>query len=113
MIRRTLLALGGAAVLLGVAPSADAQLAIFAPYSCLGNCRVQGGCTKVYSYNNTMIFRNEVGQESPGAFTGPTKVTAFAWGLQGDVYPDMIVWYRPGRREYARWIKNFACPAPF
>jgi hypothetical protein len=113
MIKRAMVALGFAGLLLGFAPSADAQLTIYAPYSCVGNCLVQGGCTKAFYYNNTMMFRNEVGQESPGAFTGPTQVTAFLWGLQGDVYPDMIVWHYPGRAEYARWVKNYACPAPF
>ena len=52
---------------------------------------LQGGCTRVFLFNGQMIFHNEVGQETPGAFTGPTRVTAFAWGLEGDVYPDMII----------------------
>jgi hypothetical protein len=59
-----------------------------------------------------MMFHNEVGQESLGAFIGPTRVMAFAWGLEGDVYPEMIIWHYPGRPEYARWVKNNSCPPP-
>ena len=111
MIKQTTIAFGVAASLLGITP-ATAQSTIYAPYSCVGNCEVQGGCTRAFLFNGQMIFHNEVGQESPGAFTGPTRVTAFAWGLEGDVYPDMIIWHYPGRPEYARWIKNNACPPP-
>ena len=60
-----------------------------------------------------MIFHNEVGQESPGEFTGPNRVTAFAWGLEGEVLPDMIICHYPGRREHARWVRNNSCPPQF
>jgi hypothetical protein len=103
---------GLAAFLLGSAPTADAQSTIYAPYSCTGNCAVQGGCARAFLFNGQMMFHNEVGQESPGAFTGPARVTAFAWGMEGDVLPDMIIWHYPGRGEYARWIKNGSCPPP-
>jgi hypothetical protein len=112
MIKRFTMSLGVAAFLSALAPSADAQSTIYAPYSCVGNCVVQDGCTRAFLFNGQMMFHNETGQESPGAFTGPNRVTAFAWGLEGDIYPDMIIWHYPGRREHARWVKNNACPPP-
>ena len=72
MIKQTTIALGVAASLLGITP-ATAQSTIYAPYSCVGNCEVQGGCTRAFLFNGQMIFHNEVGQESPGAFTGPNS----------------------------------------
>ena len=41
MINRLAVSLGFAAFLFGLAPSADAQSTIYAPYSCVDNCVVQ------------------------------------------------------------------------
>ena len=112
MIKRLVVSLGFVAILFGLPPSADAQSTIYSPYSCVGNCVVQDGCTRAFQFNGQMMFHNEVGQESPGAFTGPSQVTAFAWGLVGEVRPDMIIWHYPGRPEHARWVRNNSCPPP-
>ncbi len=112
MIKRLGVNLGCAALLVGLASSANAQSTIYAPYSCVGNCVVQDGCTRAFIFNGRMVFHNEVGQESLGAFTGPNQVTAFAWGLVGEILPDAIIWHYPGRPEHARWIRNNSCPPP-
>ena len=112
MIKWLTVGLGFAAFLSGLASSAGAQSTIYAPYSCVSNCVVQDGCTRAFQFNGQMMFHNEVGQESPGAFRGPNRVTAFAWGLEGEVYPNMIIWHYPGRPEHARWIRNNSCPPP-
>jgi hypothetical protein len=109
---KSLIPVVSAAFLL-VGSDVSAQKTVLAPYVCVGNCQVQGGCTKAYYWDNNLVFQNEAGQASPGAFTAPGQVTAFAWGLQGDVYPDKIVWHYPGRPEYARWIKSNSCPMPW
>src|SRR4029077_17410478 len=59
---------------------------------------------------NHIAFYNNVGPASEGAYVSATRVVATAWGLGGVVYPDRIVWNRPGvRRPYAVWIRNPAC----
>ena len=70
MIKRLAVSLGFVAFLSGLAPSADAQSTIYAPYSCVGNCVVQDGCTRAFSFNGQMMFHNEVGQETPRCLHG-------------------------------------------
>ena len=115
MFGRAMIALAPALLLVG-GVDARAQVNVTGGYICQGNCATPGECSRAYvdgfwPGRNHIAFYNNVGPASEGAYVSATRVVATAWGLGGVVYPDRIVWYRPGvRRPYAVWIRNPACP---
>ena len=115
MFGRAMLALVPALLLVG-SVDARAQVNVTGGYICQGNCAAPGQCSRAYvdgfwPGRNHIAFYNNVGPASEGAYVSATRVVATAWGSGGVVYPDRIVWYRPGvRRPYAVWIRNPACP---
>lgn len=94
---------------------AQAQLNITGGYVCEGNCVNPGQCARAYvdgwfPGSNHISLYSDAGFAAEGAYAAPTRVTAPAWGLAGEVYPDQIIWHRAGARQvYARWIKSPAC----
>jgi uncharacterized membrane protein len=115
VFRHAMLALVAALLLVG-SVDAHAQVNVTGGYICQGNCAAPGQCSRAYvdgfwPGRNHIAFYNNVGPASEGAYVSATRVVATGWGLGGVVYPDRIVWYRPGvRRPYAVWIRNPACP---
>jgi hypothetical protein len=114
VFKRALLALVPA-LLLVWSVDVRAQVNATGGYSCLGNCAAPGQCSRAYvdgfwPGRNHVSFYNNVGPAAEGSYVSATRVVAPDWGVGGIVYPDKIVWYRPGvRRPYAVWVRNPAC----
>ena len=114
MFGRAMLALVPALLLVG-SVGAHAQVNVTGGYACLGNCTAPGQCSRAYvdgfwPGRNHIALYNNIGPAAEGSYVSPTRVVAPAWGLGGVVYPNKIVWYRPGvRRPYAVWIRNAGC----
>src|SRR5262245_7450160 len=114
-----MLSLVPALMLFGIV-QAQAQVAapginVTGGYVCQGNCAAPGRCARAYfdgwwAGRPHISFYNELGVFSEGTYTAPNRVVAITWRLGGVVYPNQIVWYRPGSpRPYARWIRSAAC----
>src|SRR5690242_15087422 len=108
VFKRALLSLVPVLMLLG-GGQANAQVNVTGGYVCLGHCAQPGMCARAYvdgwAGRNHISLYNDVGSPAEGAYATPTRIVAPAWGMTGVVYPNQIVWYRPGSRfPYARWV---------
>jgi hypothetical protein len=114
VFRLAMLSLVPALMLVG-SVEASAQVNVTGGYVCQGNCAAPGRCARAYvdswwPAKNHISFYNDVGSPAEGAYATPTRVAVPAWGLVGEVFPNQIVWHRPGvHRVYALWIRNPGC----
>ncbi len=115
VIRLAMLSMVVSALTLVGSVQAQAQLNITGGYVCEGNCANPGQCARAYvdgwfRGSNHISLYSDAGSAAEGTYAAPTRVTAPAWGLAGEVYPDQIIWHRLGARQvYARWIKSPTC----